>query len=85
MNPDGELVDFNTLAVSEVGDGLQTEEHISCDCKLYENQRATMMGILSQNSKKEYPKSVSELLQLEEKRFVEGVCYFINKITKFIF
>jgi hypothetical protein len=30
-----------------------------------------MVGILSENSKKEYPKSVTELLRLEEKRFVE--------------
>jgi hypothetical protein len=43
-----------------------------------------MMDILSENSKKEYPKSVIELLRLEEKRFVQGVCYFINKIPKFI-
>jgi hypothetical protein len=33
-------------------DGLQTEEHISWDCKLYQDQRATMMDILSENSKK---------------------------------
>jgi hypothetical protein len=32
-----------------------------------EDQRATMMDILSENSKKEYPKSVTELLRLEEK------------------
>jgi hypothetical protein len=45
---------------------------------------ATMMDILSENSKKEYPKSVTELLSLEEKTFVQGVCYFINKIPTFI-
>jgi hypothetical protein len=44
-----------------------------------------MMGILSEKCKKEYPKSVTELLRLEEKRFVQGVCYFKNKIPKFIF
>jgi hypothetical protein len=38
-----------------------------------------MMDILSENSKKEYPKSVTELLRLEKKRFVQGVCYFTNK------
>jgi hypothetical protein len=65
------------------GDGLETEEHIFWDCKLYEEQRVTMMGILS-NNKKEYPKSVTELLRLERKRFVQGVCYFINRIPKFI-
>jgi hypothetical protein len=60
------------------------EGHIFWDCKLYEDQKATMMDILSANSKKEYPKSVTELLRLEEKRFVQGVCYFINKIPKYI-
>jgi hypothetical protein len=34
-------------AESERDDGLQTEEHISWDCKLYEDQGATMMDILS--------------------------------------
>jgi hypothetical protein len=52
---------------------LQTEEHIFWDYKLYEDQRATMMNILSENSKKEYPKSVTEPLRLEEKRYVQGV------------
>jgi hypothetical protein len=42
------------------------------------------MAVLSENSKKEYPKSVTELLWLEKKRFVQGVCYLINKIPKFI-
>jgi hypothetical protein len=50
----------------------------------YEIQRATVMAILSENRKKEYPKSVTELLKLEEKRFVQGVSYFINKIPIFI-
>jgi hypothetical protein len=66
------------------GAGLQREEHIFWDYKLYEDQRATMMDILSENSKTEYTKSVTELLRLEEKRFVQGVCYFINNISKFI-
>jgi hypothetical protein len=44
-----------------------------------------MMDILSENSKTEYPKSVTELLRLErKKRFVQGVCYFLNKLPKFI-
>jgi hypothetical protein len=43
-----------------------------------------MMDILSENSKKEYPKSVTELLRLEEKRFLQGVCYFIKKIPECI-
>jgi hypothetical protein len=37
-----------------------------------------------ENRKKEYLKSVTELLRLEEKRFVHGVSYFINKIPIFI-
>jgi hypothetical protein len=45
---------------------------------------ATMMDILSESSKKEYRKSVTEFLRLEEKRFAQGVCYSINKIPKFI-
>jgi hypothetical protein len=73
-----------STAECECGDGLQTEEHIFWDCKLYEEQRATMMDILYENKEKEYPKSVTELLRLEEKRFVQGVSYFINKIPIFI-
>jgi hypothetical protein len=72
------------MAECECGDGLQTEEHIFWDCKLYEDQRATMMDILPENCKKEYPKSVTELLRLGEKRFLQGVCYFINNIPIFI-
>jgi hypothetical protein len=75
---------FVSSAECECGDGLQTEEHIFWECKLYEEQRATMIDILPENGKKEYPNSVTELLRLEEKRFVQGVCYFINKIRKFI-
>jgi hypothetical protein len=39
---------------------------------LYNDQRAIMMD-LSENSKKEYPKSVTELLRLQEKIFVQGI------------
>jgi hypothetical protein len=39
-----------------------------------------MMNILSANSKKEDPKSVTGLSRLEEKKCVHGVFYFINKI-----
>jgi hypothetical protein len=59
---------MNMVAACDCGDGLQTKEHIFWDCKLYEEHRATMMVILSENSKKEYPKSVTDLLKLEEKR-----------------
>jgi hypothetical protein len=44
----------------------------------------TTMGILSEKSKKEYPKSVTELLRLEEKTYEQVICYFINKIPKFL-
>jgi hypothetical protein len=53
-------------AECECGDGLEDEGT--------EDQRATMMDILSENSKKEYPKSVTELLRLEEKGFVQDFC-----------
>jgi hypothetical protein len=47
------------------------------------DQGATMVDILSENSRKEYTQSVTELLRLEKKRVVQEVCYFINKIPKF--
>jgi hypothetical protein len=76
---------FNIVSTAECecGDGLQTEEHIFWNRKLYEDQRATMTDILPENSKKN-TQSATELLSLEQKRFVQGVCYFINKIPKFI-
>jgi hypothetical protein len=37
-----------------------------------------MRDILSENSKTEYTVSVTELLRLEEKRFVQGVCCIVN-------
>jgi hypothetical protein len=43
-----------------------------------------MVAILSENREKEYPKSVTELLRVEEKRSVQGVSYFVNKIPIFI-
>jgi hypothetical protein len=43
-----------------------------------------MMDILSENSKIEYPTSVTELLKLEGKRSVQGVSHFINKTPIFI-
>jgi hypothetical protein len=69
------LNSFNIVSTAECGcgDGLQTEEHIFWNCKLYEDQRATMMDILSENRKSEYPKPVTKLLRLEKKRFVQGV------------
>jgi hypothetical protein len=50
-------------------------------------EMAAMMVVLFENRKKGYPKSVTdvtELLRLEEKRFVQGVSCFINKIPIFI-
>jgi hypothetical protein len=55
------------MAECKCGDGLQTEKHIFWNCKWYEDQQATVMDILSETSKKGYPKSVTELLRLEEK------------------
>jgi hypothetical protein len=46
---------------------------------LYEEQRATMMAILSENRKKECPKSATELLRPEGKKIVQRVSYFIKK------
>jgi hypothetical protein len=58
---------FNIVSTAECeyGGVLLTEEHIFWDCKLYEEQRERVMGILSEHSKKEYPKSVTELLWLQ--------------------
>jgi hypothetical protein len=52
------------MAECECGDGLQAEELIFWDCKRYGEQRATVRDILSENSKKGYPKSVTELVDL---------------------
>jgi hypothetical protein len=57
------------------------EEHIIWDCKWYKDQQATMMDIWSENSKMN---TWSKLLRLEVKKIVQGVCYFIDKIPKFI-
>jgi hypothetical protein len=64
---------FNIMSTveCECGDWQQTEGHLFWDCKLYEDQRAMMMVILSENSKTEYPKSVTGLLRLEGKK---GLC-----------
>jgi hypothetical protein len=65
-------INIVSAAECECDDGLQTEEHISWDCKLYEVQRATVTDILYKNSKKEYPKSVTELSSLWGKKFCAG-------------
>jgi hypothetical protein len=51
-----------TTAECECGDGLLGLY------KLYEDQWATVIDILSENSKKEYTKSVTALLSLEKKK-----------------
>jgi hypothetical protein len=66
------------------GDRLQMEEHIFWDCKLYEDQRATMMDILSENSKKRIPKVSYRALKARGKKNLQGVCCFLKKIPKFI-
>jgi hypothetical protein len=43
-----------------------------------------MMVILSENSKKKYTMSVTELLRLEGRRLAQGACYFLNKMCIFI-
>jgi hypothetical protein len=45
-------INIVSTAECECGDGLQTEEHIFWNCKQSEDQRATMMDILSENCKK---------------------------------
>jgi hypothetical protein len=68
---------------TDLGDGLQMEEHIFWDCKWYEDQRATVMDILCEKSKKRMP-NVSYRALKARGRFVQGVCYFINNIPIFI-
>jgi hypothetical protein len=59
---------FNIVSAAKCGCGekLQAEEHMFLDCKLYEGKRATMMDILSENSKKEYPKICARRLLIHE-------------------
>jgi hypothetical protein len=62
--------------------GCKRRDIFFWDFKLYEDQRARIMNILSESSKSKYP--VAKLPRLEEKRFEQGVCYFIDKIPKCI-
>jgi hypothetical protein len=50
---------FSLTKSLELGDGLQTNERIFWDCKLYDDERATMMDILSEDSKKKQKKKQS--------------------------
>jgi hypothetical protein len=55
---------FNIVtAECECGDGLQMEKCLFWDCKPYEVQTATIIGVMSERSKKEHPKTVKELLR----------------------
>jgi hypothetical protein len=63
------------------------EKRIIWDCKLHEDQRDNNDEHFvreQKKKKKEYSKSVTEHLKLKEKRFVQGVPYFIDKSRKFI-
>jgi hypothetical protein len=51
----------------------------SSTVQLHDSLGSTMMDILSEHRKKEYPKSVTELLRLGGKRCVQGVPHFIKK------
>jgi hypothetical protein len=55
-----------STAERECGDGMQTEEHIFRDYKLYKDQRARMMDILSENCKK-IPKVSYRALKIRRK------------------
>jgi hypothetical protein len=63
---------------------LQTREQHVTEQKLYQSRRATIIDILSENSKKEYLMSVTESLCLEKREDICNACNFINKIPKFI-
>jgi hypothetical protein len=72
---------FNIVSTAEYecGDGLQTEEHIFRDSKLYEDQGATMRDILSESSKKEYPKSVSYRALKDTGKKIYARCLLLHK------
>jgi hypothetical protein len=55
-----------TVQVENVS-SVKSINHILWDCKRYEEQRVAMRDILSENRKKEYPVSVTELSRLEGK------------------
>jgi hypothetical protein len=58
--------------------GWNRERHVK------ERNRNVIKIIKGKVEETKYPKSVTELLRQEEKRFVQGICYFINKIPTFI-
>jgi hypothetical protein len=68
---------------------FQTQDHIFCDYKLYEEQRATVMAILSDNRKNEYPpKSVTELFYTIYKFYIPptpSVLCFVWQLMCFLF
>jgi hypothetical protein len=73
---------FNIVSTAECecGVGFQTEEYIFRDYKLYEDQRATMMAILSENRKKGIPKvSYRALKATRKKKKVCARCFLLHK------
>jgi hypothetical protein len=64
---------FNIVSTAECkcGDGLQMEERIFWDRKPYEDERAKMMDILSEKSKKRIPKFSYRPLKATGKKICE--------------
>jgi hypothetical protein len=77
---------WNISEFTECGDRLQNRGTYLLGLQTVRGPTGNNDGhFVWEQKKKEYPKSVTELLVLEEKRFVQGVSYFINKIPKFIY
>jgi hypothetical protein len=75
-------VGFEADLTCECGNGLMTKGHVFWNCKLYEDQRPTVVDILSEKSKRECPESVAELLRPEERNCAT---YLINDIPNHIY
>jgi hypothetical protein len=65
-------------------DGLKTEEHIFWDCKRYEEQRATVRDILSENSKQKIPKVSYRALKARRKN-ISARCLLLHKQHSYIY
>jgi hypothetical protein len=59
--------------LSECGEGLQTEEHIFWNCKLYEDQRANMMVFCLKTAKGNTRTHLQSSYCWRDRRFVQGV------------
>jgi hypothetical protein len=75
---------FVYTAECECGDGLQTEEHIFWDCKLCDDRRATLMHILSENSKKRIPEVSYRALKARRKT-ISATCLLLHKQHSYIY